>query len=210
LTQQYPGYPQEPQPWPPQQPYSQPGQPGQPPPYPPQYAPPGPPSDRPPRGRGWVRRHKVLTALGAVVAIIVVSVIASGGKQPAPAATPAAATLVPATTVATAAPAAKSSAPAAVSKITYVVTGTAGDAQVTYGPEGSTFTGNVPMRVTKRLGTAGYYAIQAQLQGGGKVTVRILVNGKVISTGTADGGYNIAMAEISQNPITGKWEDTQG
>jgi hypothetical protein len=30
----------------------------------------------------------------------------------------------------------------------------------------------------------------------------------VISQGTASGGYNIAMAEISQDPLSGQWEDT--
>jgi len=174
-------------------------------PYPPQYAsPPGPPAG-PPRGRRpWVRRHKVLTAVGAIVVIILVSAIAAGGSHSTP---PAAAT---AATTAAAPTAAKSSAAAAVPKITYVVTGTAGDAQVTYGPDGSSFNGTVPMRVTKRLSSAAYYAIQAQLQGAGHVKVEILLNGKVISSGTADGGYNIASAEISQDPITGQWEDTQG
>lgn len=174
-------------------------------PYPPQPGPVQPPGGR----RSWVRRHKVLTSLGAVAAVIVVSVIAAGGKHPAPAAAPAAATSAPPAAVATSA-AARSSAPAAAPKITYLVTGTPGAADVTYGPEGSNLTGKVPMRVTKRLGSAGFYSIQAQLQGGGHVKVEILVNGKVISSGTAEGGYNIASAEISQDPITGKWEDTQG
>ena len=42
----------------------------------------------------------------------------------------------------------------------------------------------------------------------GSVIVKILVNGKVVSQGTATGGYNIAMAEISQDPLTGGWADT--
>jgi hypothetical protein len=51
--------------------------------------------------------------------------------------------------------------------ITYIVTGTPG-AQVTYGPAGTNLTGSVPMDVTKRLGDPSYYAMNAQLQGGGR------------------------------------------
>ena len=51
-----------------------------------------------------------------------------------------------------------------------------------------------------------YYAINAQLQGGGSVSVAIDVNGRQVSSGVAHGGYNIAMAEISS--MTGSWQDT--
>jgi hypothetical protein len=152
--------------------------------------------------------------------VIVIAVAASAAHHAPPAA---AAGNVAATTPAASTPAATAAATAraaaapeqspskrTVPLITYVVTGTATGAQVTYGPEGTDLTGHVPMRITKHLGTAMYYAIQAQLQGGGHVTVKIEINGKVISSGTADGGYNIAMAEISQDPVTGQWEDTQG
>jgi len=37
-----------------------------------------------------------------------------------------------------------------------------------------------------------------------------LINGKVISESDATGGYNIATAEISQDPLTGEWTDTNG
>ena len=155
--------------------------------------------DRPPRRR----RHRVRTALlitgGIFLAFIVIAAVAGGGKQPAPAAS----------TTASAAPVAATSTAAAKPKITYVVTGTRGGADVTYGPEGSSLSGHVPMRIAKRLGHADYYSIQAQLQGGGKVTVEIMVGGKVISKGTATGGYNIASAEIEQDMFTGKWEDVQ-
>lgn len=93
--------------------------------------------------------------------------------------------------------------------VTYQVTGT-GDADVTYGPAGSSFSGTVPMQVTRPLGTPEYYAINAQLQGGGQVTCVIGVDGKVVSQSTAQGGYNIAMCEISQDPFTGEWENTNG
>jgi hypothetical protein len=94
------------------------------------------------------------------------------------------------------------------STVTYVVTGTPG-AQVTYGPAGSNFTGTVPMTVDAHIPNNPpiYYAIDAQLQGGGQVSCQILVAGKVISSANASGGFNIATCEIGQNPITGQWEN---
>jgi hypothetical protein len=90
--------------------------------------------------------------------------------------------------------------------VTYTVRGTPG-AQVTYGPAGSDYNGSVPMRVTDRLGNPEYYAINAQLQGGGSVSCSIEVDGIPLSTGTASGGYNIADCEIGQDPITNLWEN---
>jgi len=94
------------------------------------------------------------------------------------------------------------------STVTYVVTGTSG-AQVTYGPEGSNFTGTVPMNVSAHIpgNPPLYYAIDAQLQGSGQVSCQILVGGKVISAASASGGFNIASCEIGQNPLTGQWEN---
>ncbi|MFS4090994.1 hypothetical protein [Streptomyces sp. AF1A] len=91
--------------------------------------------------------------------------------------------------------------------VTYSVTGTAG-ADVQYGPAGSSAQGSVPMTVTKPLRDVQYYSITAQLQGGGHVTCRLKVNGKVISQSTASGGYNIATCEISKDLFSGKWTDT--
>ena len=66
------------------------------------------------------------------------------------------------------------------------------------------------MQVTKPLGTPLYYSVTAQLQGGGSVSCKIEVDGKVISQSTATGGYNIASCEISQDPLSGNWTDTNG
>ena len=98
-------------------------------------------------------------------------------------------------------------APAA-QMVTYVVTGSDG-AQITYGPAGSDLSGSVPMHVTKHIPSSPpvYYAISAQLQGGGSVSCQILVDGKVISSSTATGGYNIASCEIGQDPLSGAWQD---
>lgn len=184
--------PGQPQPWQqPQPPYQQwPQQ---------QFPPPGPPAPGP------KRRHRVLKAFliggGGLLVLIIISVAAGGGRQAAPGAA--------ASSAAVATPSAAKSTVAAKPAVTYVVTGTRGGADVTYGPAGSSLSGHVPMRVTKRLGHADYYSIDAQLQGGGKVTVEIIVGGKVISKGTATGGYNIASAEIVQGLFSGKWEDVQ-
>ena len=104
--------------------------------------------------------------------------------------------------------AARQAARRAANTITYVVSGSSAD--VTYGPAGSDASGTVPMNVSAPIGKnpAVYYAIDAQLNGGGTVTVEILVGGKVISHAMASGSYNIATAEIDQNPLTGQWEDT--
>lgn len=102
--------------------------------------------------------------------------------------------------------------------ITFRVNG-ASSAQVSYGPAGTSVTGKSPMSVsqdlvTPDLGVTGssplYYALTAQLQGSGTVTVAILVDGQVISQGTASGGYGIALAEISPDPVTGGWRSDTG
>jgi len=89
--------------------------------------------------------------------------------------------------------------------VTYVVRGTAA-ADVTYGPAGSDFTGSVGMRVTRPLGNPSYYSINAQLQGYGSVSCKILVDGIAISSSTAQGGYNIASCQIGQD-ATNSWVD---
>ncbi len=90
--------------------------------------------------------------------------------------------------------------------VTYIVRGTPGT-QVTYGPAGSDYNGSVPMKVIAGLGDPEYYAISAQLQGGGSVRCSIEVDGIPVSTASASGGYNIADCEIGQDPITSVWEN---
>lgn len=109
---------------------------------------------------------------------------------------------------ASAPPPASAPAPVAPSPqtVTFKVSGSY--AQVTYGPAGSNTSGTVPMKVTDKLGNPLYYALTAQLQGGGSVSCEIEVDGAVISKSTASGGYNIAQCEISNDPISGGWKDT--
>jgi hypothetical protein len=53
-----------------------------------------------------------------------------------------------------------------------------------------------------------FYAISAQLSdGGGSITCSISVDGQMISSGTAQGAANICSAEISQDPVSGQWQD---
>lgn len=178
----------------PQQPWQQPGQ------YPPPQQPYQPPP-RPPK-RGHTARNVILIICAAVLVVIVAAAIGSAsGKK-----TPAAATTPTASAPASAPASHPASAAAAVpSTVTYEVTGSAAD--VTYGAQGSSLTGHVPMKVTGKLEHADDYSIDAQLDGGGAVHCRILVDGKLVSAATATGSYNIASCEIVQDPLSGKWED---
>lgn len=92
--------------------------------------------------------------------------------------------------------------------VEFVAYGTCGP-QITYGPSGSDDNGYVGMDVKMAVPSSppSFYAIQAQCQQGGSASVLIRVNGVQISSGVANGAFNIASAEISQDPITGQWED---
>jgi hypothetical protein len=171
---------------------------------PPQYPPPGPPRHPAPRRR---KRSKARTIAWAVIGsffgiiVIIIAVSAATSPQAPPAATGA--------PLATSAPPQPTTA-AVAATVTYVVTGSTAD--VTYGPAGSDATGSVPMRKTVTIPASAplYYSISAQLQGSGTVSCEILVGGTVVSKSTASGGYNIAQCEISQDPLSGKWTDTNG
>ena len=159
----------------------------------------------------------VRTALLGTVGALAIGGLAIAGCQssastsapkPAPVKTHAAApatTTTPASTPTSTAPPPPPAAPKPT--VEYIVTGTPG-ASVTYGPAGSDFNGAVPMDITAPLGSPAYYAINAQLQGGGSVSCTIKVDGKAISSATANGGFNIASCEVDQNIITGQWENT--
>jgi hypothetical protein len=89
--------------------------------------------------------------------------------------------------------------------VTYIVRGTPGAAQVTYGPAGFHFSGTVPMRVIRPLWAPRYYAIDAQLLGPGTVTCVIKVDGIPVSAATASGGGSIASCKIGHEPGTHLW-----
>lgn len=215
--QQPPGQPQQP-PWPGQgYPQQQPQQWGPPPPQYGQQPPPPPPGyyqqpmppGRPPRRKRHLGLKITLGVVGGFFAIGVIASLANPngtGSSNATSGTPASTT--PAAAPASAA-AATQAPPAPVHHtVTYEVSGSGAD--VTYGPAGSDLTGGVPMSRTAPLRSPAYYAISAQLQGSGSVACKILVDGAVISQATAQGSYNIASCEISQDPFSGKWQDTNG
>lgn len=110
---------------------------------------------------------------------------------------------------------ASSATPAAVVKkapkhtVEFIVTGSPAD--VTYGHGGSTSHGTVPMHLTKPLnGGASDYTLTAVLGNSGHVTVKILVDGKLIAKATAEGLYQSADAVITKNPFTDQWENALG
>ena len=167
------------------------------PPYPPESPPYGsyqPPRQPPPRRR---KRRKLPAVLAGLVALfIVIIAIATANNHGT------------STSGSTGASGGGGSTGGAGGTVTYIVTGS--NAQVTYGPAGSGLSGDVPMKATAKIpsNAPDYYSISAQLQGGGKVSCGIEVNGKVISSSTATGGYNIASCEITQDPFSGNWQDT--
>jgi len=172
--------------------------------------------------RSWPARHKIITTLGViVVGGIIAASIGSGSSSPTPTTTPTI-TLAPAAQPTTSAPAPASSTPASSPSATgpatqpnpapqhvveYVVTGSTAD--VTYGPIGSSYAGASPMhkRVSLDSTDAIGYSVSAQLQGGGSVECRIVIDGKTVASAGASGGYNIAICETVKDPFTGEWHD---
>jgi hypothetical protein len=199
-----------PQPQPDQPSWAQQPQPGQP--YPPQPGPgaPGqqwvPPQPQPPKKKP----NKALIGCGGcagVVAlfVIIAAAVAAGSKS----GTTNASSAPRSSTASSSSGSAKAPAAAAPrpDTVTYIVTGSS-DADVQYGPSGSSSQGHVPLDKTEPLGNPQFYSITAQLQGSGDVVCKLEVNGKVISQSTATGGYNIASCEISKDPFGDGWKDT--
>jgi hypothetical protein len=172
----------------------------------------GPPTPK----RKWSRGRKILfMAIGAVAALIAIGV-ANGGKSPVTASadsTPSAAAPTAASIIVSAAPSTEAapSTPAAPQKVTFTVTGSApGGLDITWGTDSSNhsattlpFTKTIPIDNT---GGVLYYALNAQLSGGGEISCSISVDGVVLKQGSASGGYNICSSQIGQNPLTGTWE----
>ena len=93
--------------------------------------------------------------------------------------------------------------------VTYLVSGTPG-AAVSYGLAGRDFSGQTPLRVTKRFGKSSYYGITAQLQAGGSVECEILFGTEVISKSVATGAYNVVSCQATKNSRTRRWQGTIG
>ncbi|HVC39701.1 MAG TPA: hypothetical protein VNH20_07010 [Candidatus Dormibacteraeota bacterium] len=94
--------------------------------------------------------------------------------------------------------------------VTFSVTGTAPEGvSITYGTDNSNLNGGaLPWAATLPLDNSGkvlYYDVSAQLQGpDGSIACSISIGGKVISSGTAAGNYNICSAQIGQG-LDGTW-----
>ena len=163
---------------------------------PPQYAPPAPPKKSKAKGCFGI-------GCGGLLAVLVIGGIAAAasGSKSATVTTSSDNGAAASAPTQAAAPAKKP----AKQTVTYVVTGSSAD--VTYGASGSSAQGKVPMSVTNALGDPTYYSISAQLNGSGSITCKLEVDGKVISTASASGSYNIAMCEIVQDPFSGHWQD---
>jgi hypothetical protein len=165
--------------------------------YQPQYPPQGYPPRQQPRKS---RRGLAFLGCGGLGAIVVLaaSLAASHGSSSS--------SSLPAVSQPAVPVAGTTAAPAAQS-VTYEVTGSPAD--VTYGPAGTELSGSVPMGKTDAIPSKAplYYSVQAQLQGSGTVSCKILIGGKTVSSSTATGGYNIALCEVVRDPLTGGWQD---
>jgi hypothetical protein len=159
----------------------------------------------------------ILIGLGAfIVTLVVIGAATGGGKKHSDDSAPVATTpaVLDATTDPVVVPTTDDpvladpvtddpTTPDAPETVTYIVSGSS--AQVTYGPAGSSLSGRSPMKVTRKLGDPAYYAISAQLNGGGHVSCKLVIDGEVVSQAQASGSYQIAMCEAVN--FGGEWED---
>jgi hypothetical protein len=197
-------------------------------------------SPQPPRRKRHTARNVLLGAGGLVAFIIVVAVAASGGKTGSTGASATSSGI--ASGVASAETAAQnctasggtwngtscqaatpspSNTPASPTKVEFIVSGTAPDGiDITYGPSGSSFQGPSTLDGTATMsvpfdGSADYYALNAQLQGDGSITCKIVVTGPgdnplTVSHGAASGSYNICDAQAAPTDSTGlSWTNEQ-
>jgi len=145
----------------------------------------------------------------AIFVILIVVTAVSGTKPASTAAGAATSTSAAATTAAHAAPA--TGRASAGPRVVFGCTGSAPDGvTITYGAEGTNdsasslpFTTSVPLN-----SGAEYYNVTAQLQGSGQVSCTTVVNWdgqSITQTGSANGGYNLASAEICSD-FSGGWQ----
>jgi len=153
-------------------------------------------------------KHKALKiVIGAAIVIGVIAVASSSASNNTPAASSSATASTSATTglptlysqPTTSAPITPVTVPATV---TYSCTGQAPDGvDITYGPDGSSYhASKLPFSKTAALPASALYVdTEAQLHGSGEVTCTTTVNADgttATKSGTAQGGYNLALAEV--------------
>jgi hypothetical protein len=181
----------------------------------------------PPNGKGWFRRHKIITSLGVLAGVFALAGVAAGvsggGSTPQPGqhqAQPAATASTP-----TAAPAA-ATPELHVTRVHFIVTGT-GNPSITYGSDSDNRDGGgtlgilgdgnqLPWKASMRFrGDAQYYSMDAQLEGGGDIHCKIVVTGPgikalTVSSGHASGGSNICSVQAAPNdPRGSSWQNEQ-
>lgn len=194
------------------------------------YDPNTPPADGTPPPAPRKRHHYIrwtLIGFGALILLIIVIGVAVGPGKRTPAAAPQQSTSAPAAaTTQPAAPAVAATTPTASppTTVTFTVTGT-GDPSITYGTDsdnrdgggtaGTLGDGNT-LPWTRSLsfdGTAQYYFIDAQLEGTGDISCKIVVTGPgdqplTVSSGHAAGSYNICSAQAAPSDSTGtSWQN---
>lgn len=79
---------------------------------------------------------------------------------------------------------------------------------ITYGDDSSNYQGPAHPPMDKTLSVdshALYYAVTAQLQGGGDVQCEVDI-GDAVKVGHATGGYNICSAQLNKDPINDGWD----
>lgn len=203
--------------------------------YPP-YGPPGsfpPPGwqpEPPPKKRSWPRRHKVLTALGALAVIIVASGIAGavgggGGTNPGPGpyVTPPGTAFTPSPVVAT------PDAPQPdVTGVEFVVTGNVpasdfGEVSITWGSDSDSHDVTLSSLNGRRVfhmafnGAAQYYDIDATFTSSGHLTCKIIPTGpdvqpQAVSKGSATGdssGGDCSAQAAPENTQGTQWQNEQ-
>jgi hypothetical protein len=156
----------------------------------------------------WVRN--ILAGIGAVVVVSVVLSHLSSGSSAGSSTSPGQAAVAGSAS----APASGSPPPPASptppppTKVEFIVSGSAPDGiQITYGPGGTQLSGPSVLDGTATMtvsfdANASYYALNAQLQGDGDITCKIVATGPgdqplTVSHGAASGGYNICSAQAA-------------
>ena len=146
----------------------------------------------------------------AIIAIIAISSHGSSGVSTSPGSAVAASASAPA------APA--STAPPPPTKVEFIVSGSAPDGiDITYGSAGTNLSGPSVLDGTSTMSvpfdaSASYYAMNAQLQGDGDVTCKIVATGPgdaplTVSSGAASGGYNICSAQAAPENNGLSWQN---
>ena len=98
-------------------------------------------------------------------------------------------------------------------RVEFIVTGSAPNGvNITYGDDTSNYqTKNLPLDVTRPTKKNVVYWVMAQLQGGGRITCRVVIGkqaqghgvGVTARAGHAVGGYNTCTAQSAGDPVGG-------